>query len=135
MKFSKWFQWKDREEFIDHECPGIYILARITVKPRDFANPLDKGIIYFGETIRPLSKRWGDFEKSAFYGKKVHSGGLSYLKRYGDKGKNLYVSAWSARRIRRIENSKIPWFIRYHERRLLWNFIDEYGTGVLLNKK
>jgi len=132
MKFSKWFHWKEREEFIDKDHPGIYILSKSDVTPRGKANPLDERIIYFGETIRPLWKRWDEFEASAFYEDSGHSGGWSYLERFGDKGRDLYVSAWSAKNLDEI---KMPWFIRYYERKLIWEYIEEYGTGFLLNKK
>ncbi len=136
--FSKWVQWKNRDVLPDINCPGVYMLAKFRTVPNGTADPLDKNIIYFGETGRSLKTRWRQFDRAAFQQKLGysysgnHSGGKSYKKKYGDSGEDLYVSAFP---VKDISEKLEPWFIRFQERKLLLDFVCKHGASNLLNKE
>ncbi len=131
--FSKWVQWENRKTLPYINCPGVYLLAKFRAVPNGRADPLDKNIIYFGETCRDIKGRWGEFDRCAFREKsKGHTGGKSYKKKYGDSGEDLHVSAFP---VKGISKELEPWFIRFQERKLLLDFVCGHGASNLLNQK
>ncbi len=133
IKFTEWYHWKKRCEIKDSDSPGVYILAKFTRVPNGKADYLNKKIIYIGETCNQfLKRRWYQFDRSAFHHKPGHSGGHSYRRKYGDSGKNLYVSAFS---VPNNLKNKRHLFIRYIERKLILDFAMKYGEQPKLNHK
>jgi hypothetical protein len=54
------------------------MLAHFLEVPR-IVDPLVQEVVYIGETCdRSLRQRWKEFHRSAFDGKKEHSGGVTY---------------------------------------------------------
>lgn len=133
IKFSKWIHWNQRESKIENiDYPGVYMLAKFRGAPQGLGKPTNASIIYFGESAdRNLQVRWNEFNNSAFKGKSGHGGGFNYRKEHGDTGRKLYVSAFPVI----LPEDLSPWFIRYLERKLIWDFIYRYGSQNLLNKK
>jgi hypothetical protein len=133
IDFSNWVHWSDRTSLNGIENPGIYLLARFRSAPNGKARPLSEKIIYIGETCRnSLKGRWYQFDRSAFHGKSGHSGGWTYRDLFGDRGKNLYVAAQP---VVDLEEELCPLFIRYIERRLIWEFASKHGVPPKCNKK
>jgi hypothetical protein len=96
IKFSQWFPWKNRNTVSGKSLPGVYLLARFEDRdtPSERADPLDQHIVYIGETSRPLSTRWNDFNREAFGGGAPHSGATTYReKQYPDTEGALYLAA------------------------------------------
>lgn len=132
IEFSKWYGWYNRESIENISCPGVYILAKFKEVPKGKASPLDKNIIYIGETCNNDFKgRLLQFHKSAFKSKSGHSGGFSYNKKYGDNPDGLYVAIMP---IVNLTDNILPPFIRYIERKLILEFVLKNGNK-LLNKK
>ena len=131
--FSKWTQWNKRTNINNVNSPGVYVLARFKRVPSGRANTNNKNIIYIGETCnQTLAKRWYQFNNSAFKDKAGHSGGLSYGKVYGDKGKNLYVAALS---VPNLSDNLRHLFIRYVERKLIYEYALKYKIQPKLTMK
>lgn len=135
IKFTSWFKWEDRRKIQDSDKPGVYALAKFKRKPpAGRANPLDKNIIYFGETCRQsLKARWEQFDRSAFQGKAGHAGGKNYREQYGlgDKGSDLYVAAFSPS----LKEPLRSLYIRFVERKLILNYFQKWNNMPKCNKK
>ncbi|MFH1750550.1 MAG: hypothetical protein ABH863_02635 [Candidatus Micrarchaeota archaeon] len=66
ISFSKWHPWKERAKIVGIELPGVYILAIFRHRLPKVANPLDKSVIYIGETTgQNFRKRWRQFNHSS----------------------------------------------------------------------
>jgi len=132
--FTHWVKWKDREQLNKIKLPGVYLLARFDNNaPLGPASPLKEQVIYIGETCaNSLLGRWRQFNRSAFHGRKGHSGGVTYRQVFGDKGNNLYVAALP---IDKLDKKIQSFFIRYIERKLLWNYIVEWNVPPRCNRK
>ena len=140
--FSEWIQWKNLDfKSKDLTFPGVYILAKFNSVPSGVAKPLDKRIIYVGETCKnTLKGRLYQFKLSAFKGKLAHSGGKSYREQFSDRGKNLYVAVCpvkDAKGIFHVANKEYlrELFIRYVERKIIYDYAQKYKLGPVLNKK
>jgi len=132
-KFSKWYRWKERENIVDNEYPGVYMLAKFKRMPSGKANELFKNIIYFGETCTALDDRISAFHRTAFNSKSGHSAGRTYREKYpGDKGNNLFVSIMPLK-----ENNYFrDYFIRFLERKLIFGYVLKHkGEKPELNQK
>jgi hypothetical protein len=133
IRFSKWVKWDNREVLEDSDYPGVYLLAHFDIMPNEPADPITEQIIYIGETCNQnLQKRWYQFNRSAFEGKFGHSGGATYRGKFGDRGETLYVAAYPVKELNKHLRS---FFIRYVERKLIWDFILRYGSVPLCNRK
>lgn len=118
------------------ECihkPGVYLLAHFDSAPSGKAKPLEEKIIYIGETCNNLEDRWNQFDCSACQGKRGHSGGITYWKMF-EKGKccELYIAALPVDKMDGVLRSL---FIRYIERKLIWEFAQKWGKAPECNKK
>jgi hypothetical protein len=96
-RLSPWTAWKLRNQISGSRFPGVYLLAHLETIP-DFADPLDRRIIYIGETHSAnadLKWRWREFNRCAFGVKDGgHSGGNTYRSKFGGTpNANLHVSA------------------------------------------
>lgn len=135
IEFSKWYHWYDRNSIKNIHLEGVYLLARFKNNiPQGEATPLSNEIIYIGETCRSLKQRWKEFDNSAFHEKAGHSGGWSYAREYNNLGEDLYVSACPI--THKFDNiAQKNNYIRYIERKLIWELSKKYPNKELLNKK
>ncbi len=121
--FSHWVRWTERTSLKDIRFPGVYLLAHFDIVPIGPADPQAEQIIYVGETCdNSLRGRWGQFNRSAFEGKFGHSGGSTYRQTFGDQSNNLYVAAFP---VKEFDDEIRPLFIRYIERKLIWEFVQK----------
>ena len=132
--FSGWTRWADRTAIDNIDAPGIYILAQFKKPPIGNADPQVQDIIYIGETCdRTLKKRWDNFHHAAFQGiKGIHSGGETYREIVNDNGDNLYVAAFP---VNELSPQLRPLFIRYVERKLIWEYALKWDVAPKCNKK
>ena len=133
FSFTDWIIWNKRntQEIID--LPGVYLLAHFKTKPECAVNLSSENIIYVGETCtQNFKKRWNQFNNSAFKAKDGHSGGHTYRKNFADSGENLYVSALP---VERLKESIKPYYIRYIERKIIWEYILKWNKAPLCNNK
>lgn len=132
--FSAWTRWADRASVDGIDMPGLYLLAQFKKPPIGDTNLQAQEIIYIGETCkRTLKKRWDNFHRAAFKGKKkIHSGGETYRQEFGDKGSNLFVAAFP---VSELDNQLRPLFIRYVERKLILDYALMRGAAPKCNKE
>ena len=134
ITFSAWTRWADRTTIDGIDTPGLYLLAQFKNPPIGNADSQAQEIIYIGETCeRTLRKRWDNFHRAAFQGKKnIHSGGETYREKLGDDGNNLFVAAFS---VGESDGQLRPLFIRYVERKLILDYALEWDAAPKCNKK
>ena len=134
INFSIWKHWGIRNSLKNINNPGVYLLAHFDRPPQGNANPLEKDIIYMGETCdQTLRERLNSFNRCGFNGKKGHSGGVSYWKKYkGKREENLYVSIFS---IPSKWGNLRSLYIRYLERKLILDYALKWGIAPEINKK
>jgi len=132
--FSEWIRWRERSSLDNISFSGVYLLAHFDDHPKLIANHLNNNVIYIGETCaQQLRKRLNDFHRCAIGKADTHSGGVSYWKQFGVSAINhLYVAIFP---VANISSSLKPLFIRYVERKLLFEYAIEWGKAPLLNKK
>ena len=133
IRFSRWFRWKERDRIENSDKPGVYMLSKFRNMPLGRADPLDVNIIYFGETCsQSLKERWNQFHRSAFYSRRGHSGGRSYMEVYGDMGSDLYVAAMPVV----VANEDLrSAFIRFAERKLILDFVMKWKKLTKCNRR
>src|SRR3989442_758176 len=84
--FSQWYPWSVAETLDQYALPGVYALAHFDAAPKGDGNPLDRRVIYVGETCgQTLGARLYQFDRSAFRSKPGHSGGWTYSARYTNR--------------------------------------------------
>lgn len=133
IRFSHWARWSDQKLLKGTDSPGVYLLAHFRKAPAGPADALARQVIYIGETCNnSLLGRWRQFDRSAFRGKSGHSGGKTYREKLGGKGARLYVAAFPVQNRNEVIR---PYFIRYVERKLIWNFCRKWGTAPNCNRK
>lgn len=132
IEFSPWYGWNERNEITDSQRPGVYLLIKYSEHKPGKVNPLDQNIIYIGETCSSLRKRWYQFKRSAFDNKRAHSGGSNYREIYHDNGENLYVAAFP---VSCSSDTLTSSYIRYLERKLIFNYVQKYKQLPKCNKK
>jgi len=133
VAFSDWAPWEKRASISGSDQPGVYVLARFDDPPFGRADPLAREVIYVGETCdNTLRGRWRQFERSAFEGKRGHSGGRTYRATFADDGATLYVAAFPAGQ---VGDELRPLFIRYVERKLILDFALRWGKAPVCNLK
>ena len=123
--FSPWVNWESRTEVIGRKQPGVYFIARSKKEPEDFR--VNNGsIIYIGETTsQTLGDRLRQFNTSAFNMKPGHSGGNTFraTMSHDTDASMLWVSACP------VEMGEVytSAYIKYLERRLIWEYVCTYG--------
>ena len=133
ITFSSWIQWKDRNSVKDASRPGVYLLANLETAPPGSAEALDERVIYIGETCsNSLIGRWKDFYRSATTGKFGHSGGLTYYRVFKGDASKLFVAAFP---VDGLDGEMRSSFIRYVERKLIWEYAQEWGKLPICNRK
>jgi hypothetical protein len=133
--FSCWVSWADRSSLEGCQYPGVYLLAHFDVMPSKPADPQAQQIVYIGETCdRRLIDRWRNFHRSASTGKHAHSGGRTYRELFSDSASKLCVAALPIP----VEQLTEPFrslFIRYVERKLIWEYAWKWGSAPFCNRK
>ena len=132
ISFSPWTRRSERASLPGIGAPGIYALAKFEAAPPGPADPRAQQVIYIGETCASLRRRWAFFNGSAFEGKSGHSGGKIYQQEYGDDGADLYVTALPVDSVR--EQTR-PFYIRYVERKLIWEYVETWGGAPSCNRR
>ena len=113
--------------------PGVYTLGRFTAHVPPTVDLLDEAVIYFGETCgQTLETRLWQFHRSAFLVKDGHSGGWTYRERFGDQGEKLWVAVFP---VTELDDVVKHLFIRFTERRLIWEWAKRHGKQPICNSK
>lgn len=123
--FSPWVNWESRAEVVGRKQPGVYFIARSEKEPEDFRVNNDS-IIYIGETTsQTLGDRLRQFNTSAFNVKPGHSGGNTFRETMSHDtiASMLWVSACP------VDMGEVytSTYIKYLERRLIWEYVCTYG--------
>jgi len=138
--FTPWTPWPQRKSIVpraDRQRPGVYALGRFDEGPPPTVDLLAPSILYFGETCDQwLIDRWNQFNRSAFSQKPGHSGGCTFAECFmddqpGDPPPWLYVSVLPVA----LESPQAAAYIRYVERRLIWEYVQRHGRFPACNKK
>ena len=135
--FCPWTPWRNRGEIHLANGPGVYVLAQFEEAPPTIVDPIDSQVIYIGETCsQTLLSRWYQFKRSAFARSRGHSGGCNFSVRFmndekGDAPEWLFVSSYAPK----IEEPRCSAYIRYLERKLMWDFVDKHGRLPICNAK
>ncbi len=122
--FCEWRSWENRGEVPGKDSPGVYFIACSDTKP-DSYRAHHEAIIYIGETSqRTLGRRLWEFNTSAFNGKPGHSGGHTFKRNMPDATPgHLWVSACPVA----LGEPYTTAYIKYLERRLLWEYVNTWG--------
>jgi len=123
--FSPWVNWEARAEVNGRKHPGVYFIARSKNEPKDFRVNNDS-IIYIGETTgQTLGDRLRQFNTSAFSVKPGHSGGNTFRETmsHDTDASMLWVSACPVE----MGEAYTSAYIKYLERRLIWEYVCTYG--------
>lgn len=130
--FTKWVPWKSRKE-LDLSLPGVYVLGRFEECASDGPR-MSVPLVYIGETCgQSLRSRIGQFERSAFLSKAGHSGGLTFANTYKSAPDPswLYISVLGVS----LEEPRGSAYIRYVERALLWQYVQNHQSLPACNRK
>src|SRR5262249_2851773 len=136
-EFDSWTRWSDRDAMAGCERPGVYLLAKFESSPPRVVVPVISNIIYIGETCdQSLSKRWYQFNRSAFYQKGGHSGGWTFADKFCenrivDPPSWLYVAPLPVF----LEEPEQSAYIRFVERWLIWEFVKAFKARPICNSK
>ncbi len=111
--------------------PGVYMIARSEDEPSDY-RASNKTIIYIGETTgQTLGERIRQFIVSAYTVKPGHSGGNTFRTMLSAETpeKMLWVSVCP------VEMGEVytSAYIKYLERRLIWEHVAAYGERPACN--
>jgi hypothetical protein len=133
FQFSDWMEWEKRSGFDKRHLPGVYAMAHFTEAPYGAADPLCAEVIYIGETCdNTLLGRWRQFNRAAFESKFGHSGGKTYSGMREVLSGRLFVAALP---VSSGNEHLDPLFIRYAERKLIWEFANRWGHAPRCNRK
>lgn len=133
IRFTPWTRWADRATIRLSHLPGVYLLARWEAPPPRQVDPLAAEMIYIGEVHdNSLLNRWQQFHRAAFAGKPGHAGGLAYGEFIGDDGADLHVASFVPEGLTREMRAL---FIRYIERKLMWEYASHWDAPPICNVK
>lgn len=113
---------------------GVYLLAHFRQCPSGPARPTSKQVIYIGETCdNTLRGRWAQFDRTV-RGKSGHSGGWTYRQRFkASRPRNdLFVAAVP---VDSLDEKTRSSFIRYAERKLIWDYARKWEKLPECNTK
>ena len=134
ISFRPWTAWALRQDIEGCGQPGVYLLGMFPLNPPHEVDPLAAEIIYIGETCdQNLRKRWYQFNRSAFEQKFGHSGGLSFASRFCEVREHtgLHVAALPVARDEPHRSA----YIRFVERRLIWDYVQKFNALPRCNSK
>ncbi|MCF6283332.1 MAG: hypothetical protein L3J28_14205 [Candidatus Polarisedimenticolaceae bacterium] len=131
--FSEWVNFTERKNLQGSSLPGVYMVSCGKIQPKDF-RVNNENIIYIGETTeQTIGERLGQFNRSAFKGRPGHSGGNTFRESYskGIKENHLWISACP------VDMGEVytSAYIKYLERRLIWEYVCTYGELPPCNSK
>ena len=135
--FSQWVPWSQRYSLTDCDHPGLYLLRRFDADPTTMPGPMDAELVYIGITCdQTLTKRWYQFNRSAYERKNGHSGGWTFNSLYCGNGTAethpwLYVSCLPVH----LEEPELSAYIQFVERWLIWEHVQRYGKMPACNTK
>jgi hypothetical protein len=109
----------------------VYLLARLAQAPAGAADPCDERMLYIGAGTHSLWGAWQQFAHAAFRGGTAHRGGALYHAAFGGERRDLYVAALL---VPELSTPLRALFIRYMERRLLWEYALARGTAPPCNR-
>src|SRR5208283_3067822 len=98
--------------------------------PPKRVDPNARRVVYIGETCRSLRQRWQQFQISASSGRDAHAGGSTYHDKFGRVRHNLYVTAFAPDLNKQLRSA----YIRYFERKLIWDHVQRWGKRPKCNK-
>lgn len=131
--FHPWVNLKQRRDITGKNLPGVYMIASSDAEPTDYrAN--NECIIYIGETTdQTLGDRIRQFAVSGFNVKPGHSGGNTFRNRFSHETPEsmLWVSVCPVQ----LGDVYTSTYIKYLERRLIWEFVCAYGELPACNNK
>ena len=131
--FHPWVNLTERNTIAGKALPGVYLIARNPAMPADYrAN--NESIIYIGETTdQSLGKRIRQFSGSAFDGRPGHSGGNTFHTIHeGETPESMLWVSVCPVELGEVHTSA---YIKYLERRLIWEYVCTYSELSLCNSK
>ena len=136
IKFSPWYRWEQRHDFLEMGRRGVYIIAHSKSAPRLAVPWLSPKVIYIGEThggMMNLRKRLGKFHRAAQKGKGNHAGGRSYHReKFDPEFPNIYFSVIPCA----LQDQKLSTaWIYYVERKLIWEYASKHRELPICNSK
>lgn len=135
--FRRWVPWSDRCTSKDCDRAGIYLLRRFDVEPPAKVDPLETELIYIGVSCdRTLTKRWDEFNRSAYERKFGHSGGSTFNKLFcGNEVRQPHLWLHVASLPVKLEEPRRSAYIQLVERWLIWEHVRRYGKMPDCNRK
>ena len=131
--FSDWTPWSARAQ-LPARSPGLYMLARFAGAPPPVKPSLSSNVIYIGETCgQSLHSRLYQFNRSGFLGKFGHSGGSTFASTYQAEQNPEWLFVAIAE-VSLLEPQASA-YIRYAERALLWEYVQQHGVYPQCNRK
>lgn len=149
--FSPWHPWNEslrrplRKGELpyspDLEWPGIYVWAQFLTQP-DASLQIEhppQGILYIGESKKPLKKRIHQFAKSCSLGSSGHAGGRRTQTVLAQDPGDLYLCYFSLNLINEPHDfwqDVCHWsrpFLHYVERKLVWQYVRLWGQRPQCN--
>lgn len=137
---SKWMSFDEAENHPGSKLCGVYVLGLFTdkVKVPSKVNPTAKEVVYVGESCdQSIGARLYQFGRSAFQKKNGHSAGWTFNDEFLGGKTIKSAPQWlhvAILPIEREEPSKSAW-IRYMERKLIWEFVERRGEMPRCNHK
>jgi hypothetical protein len=132
-RFSDWTPWAERAR-LPTKRRGLYMLASFNDVPLPVRPSLSYKLIYIGETCgQSLHSRLYQFNRSGFLGKFGHSGGATFAKTSQAEQNPEWLFVATAEVL--LDEPQASAYIRYAERALLWQYVQQHGEYPSCNKK
>ena len=124
LHISPWRKWEDRKGL--PEQSGVYIVAKNS----------PENVIYIGLTSGQggLRKRVAAFHRAATKRSAKHAGGLTYNGIFGSDVSRLFVAVHVPVAINPAKEISST-YIKYAERRLIWEFVEKHGKLPACNSE
>jgi len=144
IKFSRWKPWKERDTIKEKKSPGVYLLAHFRRSPRGRTNRYAEEIVYIGISNKSLGDRLASFHRTAFKDGTGHKGARTYRSRKNfntfknrentrRRQKVLYVATFPVNPKKTSDDTLRKCFIRYVERKLIWDYCKEHARRPKCN--
>ena len=128
--------WQKFNGALPPDSPGVYLLARFTSHPPRVASHLQREVIYIGQTLRTMSIRLREFDRSAFKKLNGHSGGWNFSEIFMHSKKGL-CPKWLHVSFMELGNStdEETTYVKYLERKMIWEYARKWKQTPQCNKK
>ncbi len=155
--FSPWIAWSKRKSFEKGNSSGVYLLAHFETVPEGPADPQSIEIIYIGETTKgSISKRWRegrkkllDISKDNLYvaaflvnnielKEKVENDVDEFFKqrqKNGRRNPTIVDRKHLVKEELKKRDMLTQTFIKYVERKLIWEYVRRWGKRPDYNKE